>query len=364
MDRREEVENRLLEHCKKYPALQVQDLHKYIYQSAFGCEHLLTDVQTAVEYLHREAMPFGFCGEAAGEEDAEDFLEMLDGKYCRVHLAYLQKGLSVETLGKLFVLSAEHEEAGEAVLAEMLESMLSLAKEGKLPFSYEEVACETEEWKRQGCPACHHSETFRKNYRPAYRVIKKAYAKFLLLFARIDHMLQSGTVTLAIEGGSASGKTTLANLLAKVYDVALFHMDDFFLRPEQRTLQRFAEPGGNVDRERFAEEVLVPLRKGEPVEYRRFDCGTFTLKPSETIFPKRLNIVEGAYSMHPELQDFYDYSVFLDIKPQAQRKRIEKRNTPEMARRFFAEWIPMEQKYFTAMDVKKQCDISIDIMDI
>ena len=34
-------------------------------------------------------------------------------------------------------------------------------------------------------------------------------------------------------------------------------MDDFFLRPEQRRPERFAEPGGNVDRERFAAEVLV-----------------------------------------------------------------------------------------------------------
>lgn len=47
---------------------------------------------------------------------------------------------------------------------------------------------------------------------------------------------------VAIEGGSASGKTTLGELLQNVYDCPVFHMDDFFLRPEQRTEARFTQP--------------------------------------------------------------------------------------------------------------------------
>ena len=43
-------------------------------------------------------------------------------------------------------------------------------------------------------------------------------------------------LVVALEGGSASGKTTLAALLQRIYNCAtVFHMDDFFLRPEQRT---------------------------------------------------------------------------------------------------------------------------------
>ena len=58
-------------------------------------------------------------------------------------------------------------------------------------------------------------------------------------------------VFVAIDGPCASGKTTLAALLQRRFDGNVLHMDDFFLRPEQRTPERFAEPGGNVDRERF-----------------------------------------------------------------------------------------------------------------
>ena len=56
---------------------------------------------------------------------------------------------------------------------------------------------------------------------------------------------------IAIEGPCLSGKTTYANKLAAELSVScnVFHMDDFFLRPEQRTEERFNIPGGNVDYE-------------------------------------------------------------------------------------------------------------------
>ena len=61
---------------------------------------------------------------------------------------------------------------------------------------------------------------------------------------------------IAIDGMCGSGKTTLANYLAKELNASLFHMDDFFLQPHQRTPERLADPGGNVDYERFKAEVL------------------------------------------------------------------------------------------------------------
>ena len=76
------------------------------------------------------------------------------------------------------------------------------------------------------------------------------------ILARIDALLsRQDRVIVAIEGSCGSGKTTLAALLAKHRDCNVFHMDDFFLRPHQRTPERFAQPGGNVDYERFREEI-------------------------------------------------------------------------------------------------------------
>lgn len=181
------------------------------------------------------------------------------------------------------------------------------------------------------------------------------------LLSQLDKLLADGPIILAIDGGSASGKTTLSDSLANIYDCTVFHMDDFFLRPEQRTQERYAEPGGNVDRERFLEEVLLPLLNGEIVHYKKFNCTSMMLEEPIQITPKKLVVIEGAYSMHPDLASYYDLSVFLDISPELQQERIVRRNTPEMAKRFFETWIPMEEKYFSAMNIKEQCDIIISI---
>ena len=169
----------------------------------------------------------------------------------------------------------------------------------------------------------------------------------------IDRLLnQQESVVVAIDGKCTSGKTTLASLLADVYDCNVFHMDDFFLRPEQRTPERFAEIGGNVDYERFAEELLTPLKAGEPFSYRPFDCSTFTLAQPVSVQPKKLTIIEGTYSHHPYFDDPYDLKILLTVTEDLQRQRVLERPA-FLHSRFFESWIPMENRYFEnqSMDI-------------
>ena len=132
--------------------------------------------------------------------------------------------------------------------------------------------------------------------------------------SKIDMLLgERDFVIVAIDGKCTSGKTTLASQLAELYDCNVFHMDDFFLRPEQRTPERFAEVGGNVDYERFREEVLLPLKSGKAFSYRPFDCSTFTLAAPVTVAPKKLNVIEGTYSHHPYFGNPYDLKILLTV---------------------------------------------------
>jgi uridine kinase len=181
------------------------------------------------------------------------------------------------------------------------------------------------------------------------------------IFAGIDKLSADSSVIFAIEGGSASGKSTLADALSEVYDCNVFHTDDYFLRPGQRTPERFAEIGGNLDRERLYDEIIRSLLKNEAVCYRPFDCSTFTVTDGYDISPDLLTVVEGCYSMHPALGSYYDLAVWVDIDPQTQRTRIEKRNTPAFATLFFNEWIPLEQAYFAAFDIAARCDIRLEV---
>ena len=69
-------------------------------------------------------------------------------------------------------------------------------------------------------------------------------------------------ILVAIDGRCGSGKTTLGEYLKGQLDCNLFHMDDFFLRMEQRTPDRMKETGGNVDYERFYEtDVFLSVYK-------------------------------------------------------------------------------------------------------
>ena len=166
-------------------------------------------------------------------------------------------------------------------------------------------------------------------------------------------------VFVAIDGPCTSGKTTLATVLQRRFGGNVLHMDDFFLRPEQRTPERFAEPGGNVDRERFEDEVLAPLAAGKIAQYRPWDCHTGDFAASRNVEPARLTIVEGSYSMHPALRVYYDLMICLTIDSGEQLRRLEARN-PRMLQRFIDEWIPLENRYFASTETRTAADMIVD----
>ena len=153
---------------------------------------------------------------------------------------------------------------------------------------------------------------------------------------------------LVIDGDCAAGKTTLAAQVAAKLDCNVFHLDDFFLPQRLRTEERLTEPGGNVDYERFAEQVLAPLIKNKPFTYGAYSCADGSTSPVE-IMPQPVAIIEGSYALHPCFLETYKaldaVKVFLRIDPQEQLRRIAERNGDAMLKRFQQEWIPMEKQY-------------------
>jgi len=182
------------------------------------------------------------------------------------------------------------------------------------------------------------------------------------LFREMEARLKKGGLILAIDGRCASGKTTLAELIGKKYDCNVFHMDDFFLQPSMRTPERLRVPGENVDHERFLTEVLLPVYYKEPVRYRRYNCHEGRMEAAVEVPVKALNVIEGSYSLHPDLFSYYGVKVFLDVSEEEQRTRILRRNGEAFARRFFNEWIPMEESYFSAYHIREKADMIISRM--
>ncbi len=169
---------------------------------------------------------------------------------------------------------------------------------------------------------------------------------------------------IAIEGRAASGKTTLANYLAKKYNITVFHIDDFFLPLKLQTQERLSEVGENIDHERFLYEVLLPLKSEEPsIALKKFNCKIQSLEPTTIVNASNVIIVEGVYCLNKNLRDYYDYKVFIDVNIDLQHKRLKDRSSIEVYNKFVNKWLPLEDKYFNA-DIKKQCDIVIPTSEI
>lgn len=165
---------------------------------------------------------------------------------------------------------------------------------------------------------------------------------------------------VAVDGRCAGGKTTLAAWLAARFSCTVLHMDDFFLPFALRTRTRMQTPGGNVDSARFLHEVLRPLAEGRPGSLRTFDCASGNFAAPVPVLPVGLTVVEGSYAMHPSLSPYYAGGVFLTCSPEAQLRRLAARETPARLLRFRDEWIPLEERYFTAFFIESRCVLTLD----
>lgn len=344
----------LLSHAARYPLMEATDFAKLIYQSAFAGGHLIASREAALDRLSAEM-------NALPEGSSLSLLEPIGNGLSRLYLEPARKmGLRVETICGLFVETAA-DFAPDAVRFERgMQELEAMCREGVLRADAEEAAALLMAARQANYPPFSHSARYRDAYKPAYRLVSDALCRYLDIFAAIDGLLDAqGRARVAIDGRCASGKTTAAGLIARVYGAQLFHMDDFFLPFERKTPERLAQPGGNVDWERFRSDVLDHLDDAA-FAYRPYDCATGSLAEPVLSQKRPVQLVEGVYSLHPSMKADYDLRVMLDITPEEQRARLLRRN-PEKYERFVNEWIPLEEHYFAAYPIAASCDIiSID----
>jgi len=347
-------ERLVLAHFKRYPQMRPKDLVKLAYQSALGCGHLAADRAESLAIMTEEYASL------AQTARGGPLFESIGPGLCRLHLGALAKsGISLQTASGMFVCTSGRVKGSIAALEKMLAAILSLCQSKELPFDARAFREYVDRYRAAGFPPVRHSDEYRAAYFPAYRVVLSDFRRYAEIFRRIDRLLsEKGRALVAIDGGSGAGKSTLSGLIADVYCANLFHMDDFFLPKSRKTALRLSQPGGNVDYERFGREVLQNLALGrETFQYRAYDCRADCLGEPVRVKRRAVSIVEGVYSLHPQLSGAYDLRVFMDISPRRQSARILRRSGPELFRRFTEEWIPMENRYFEAFSIRKGCDL-------
>lgn len=174
---------------------------------------------------------------------------------------------------------------------------------------------------------------------------------------------QQSQVLVAIDGPCACGKSTLGAWLAQALSCPLIHMDDFFLPPHLRDPQRLARPGENVDHQRFRQEVLDPLLRGDTVRYRPWQCRNAAFGPEVVLPSAPVVVVEGVYALRPDLRDAYDLRIFLTAPWSVREDRLRQRGGEGCLKRFVDQWIPLEDHYFQAHQVAQCCHMTLSGAD-
>lgn len=347
-----DVKKNLLNCAESHPKAQVVDYIKRLYQAEFGGGHMIEDENASLERLRQEISGL------TERQRQQPYFDPFCSPFCRLNLS-ASKEASPELINRIFVVSAQEvPKTAWFRFEEKMKIFWDLCREQNevFPFTVEEAREYLQEYRKNGYGPVSHSEIYRKTYEPAYRIIRKEYARFLPLYAAIEECLkEKGSVNIAIDGNSGAGKTEAARLLANLFDCNVFHADDYFLPLEKRTPERMDEVGGNMERERFRQEIHEKVREGKPFSYRPFNCTVMKLGEPVEVQPKKINVFEGSYSMHPELREYYDIAVFLSVSSTEQEARILERNGSFMLRRFLDEWIPKENDYFEKMKVREAC---------
>lgn len=156
------IENVLRSHFSRYPAMQIQDVYKFLHQAAMGSEHANTNPESARKWLTRELAEMG-----AGP--LEPLIDPLSpgGEIVRIHLRpFVTARHDTDLLLAAFLRTANEYHGDVRLLEDFWQAATAISK---LPAG--EMEAFIRSMKTQNYPAVHHSPAYEQLYRPAYRVV-------------------------------------------------------------------------------------------------------------------------------------------------------------------------------------------------
>lgn len=152
-------------HAQKYPLMQPQDAVKLVFQNEFGGGHMVFDRSRCFDRLLQEFR---------STEKLENIstTEPIGNGIVRVNLActeFTEAHLNV--LNEVFIASANDIKGSYDSFKEKLNTLYALCADNVFSFSVGELKTYLCEYEKQGYGAVSHSEIYRREYKPAYRIV-------------------------------------------------------------------------------------------------------------------------------------------------------------------------------------------------
>lgn len=150
----------------------------------------------------------------------------------------------------------------------------------------------------------------------SFKIIKGQFTTFQDFINVINEKYKNqSTLLIGIDGCGGSGKSTFAHKLKEALSNAtIVRKDDFYLpsssivnvHPSKKPI------GADFDWQRLLNQVLEPIKDQKNGHYQRYDWETDKLAEWHAVPVDSIVIIEGVYSIRQELDDKYDFKVWVD----------------------------------------------------
>jgi uridine kinase len=175
---------------------------------------------------------------------------------------------------------------------------------------------------------------------------------------------ESTPVLVALDGRSATGKSTVAGLVGHRMGALVIDSDDFYRGGtdaywDAMTAAQKMDLVIDWERQRA---VLERLHRREVATWRPYDwdADDGSLAAEVTGGPAEVVILEGAYSARPELADLLSLRVVLQLPRAIRRERLLQREGERYRAEWEARWGAAEDLYFETMMPPEAFDMVLE----
>lgn len=168
-------------------------------------------------------------------------------------------------------------------------------------------------------------------------------------------------VVVAIDGAGGAGKSTLAGAIRDALGtVSIVRVDDFY-RPLHDDERAALDPEHGYrnyfDWERMRTQAIRPLRAGASAKYQPYDWLNGELRGWVEVESNAVIVVDGVYSMRPELSDLVDLALFVNTPRELRLDRMTARG--QNATNWISGWMAAEDWYLERTRPVERADLVV-----